>query len=134
MNSSLIWVATNGNETYILFYLRCNPLVYSAVGVVTPILPTTPLVLAAFFCFTQSSEKAEKWISNNRYFGSYIENYKTKQGVPFDVKLKSIIFLWITLLISIIFIKQYLIFLLLILVGSVVTAHILLLKNQARLT
>ena len=87
----------------IFFTLGTTFLCIGAVGVVTPILPTTPLVLAAFFCFTQSSEKAEKWISNNRYFGSYIENYKTKKGIPFDVKLKSIIFLWITLLISIIF-------------------------------
>ena len=69
------------------FTLGATFLGIGAVGVVTPVLPTTPLVLAAFFCFTQSSEKAEKWISNNRYFGSYIENYKTKAGVPIDVKI-----------------------------------------------
>lgn len=112
------------------FTLGITLLGIGAVGVVTPILPTTPLVLAAFFCFTQSSEKAEKWISNNKYFGSYIENYKTKKGIPFDVKLKSLIFLWITLLISIIIFKQYLIVLLLIIVGSAVTTHILLLKTK----
>jgi uncharacterized membrane protein YbaN (DUF454 family) len=112
------------------FTLGATFLGIGAVGVVTPVLPTTPLVLAAFFCFTQSSEKAEKWISNNRYFGSYIENYKTKAGVPVDVKIYSIIFLWITIIISMIFLKQYLLFILLILVGIAVTAHILLLKTK----
>ncbi len=112
------------------FTLGATFLGIGAVGVVTPVLPTTPLVLAAFFCFTQSSERAEKWISNNRYFGSYIENYKTKSGVPLDVKISSIIFLWITIIISMIFLKQYLLFILLILVGIAVTAHILLLKTK----
>ena len=112
------------------FTLGATFLGIGAVGVVTPVLPTTPLVLAAFFCFTQSSERAEKWISNNRYFGSYIENYKTKSGVPLDVKIYSIIFLWITIIISMIFLKQYLLFILLILVGIAVTAHILLLKTK----
>ena len=112
------------------FTLGATFLGIGAVGVVTPVLPTTPLVLAAFFCFTQSSEKAEKWISNNRYFGSYIENYKTKAGVPIDVKIYSIIFLWITIIISMIFLKQYLLFILLIIVGIAVTAHILLLKTK----
>jgi uncharacterized membrane protein YbaN (DUF454 family) len=112
------------------FTLGATFLGIGAVGVVTPVLPTTPLVLAAFFCFTQSSEKAEKWIPNNRYFGSYIENYKTKAGVPVDVKIYSIIFLWITIIISMIFLKQYLLFILLILVGIAVTAHILLLKTK----
>lgn len=101
-----------------------------AVGVVTPVLPTTPLVLAAFFCFTQSSERAEKWILNNQYFGSYIENYRTKKGVPKNVKLKSIIFLWISLIVSMIFLRQYILILILCIVGIAVTAHIFLLKTN----
>ena len=63
-----------------------------AVGLFLPLLPTTPLILASFFCFAKSSNKAERWIADNRYFGSYIENYKTKKGVPWDVKVKSVIF------------------------------------------
>lgn len=102
-----------------------------AVGVVVPVLPTTPFVLASFFCFGKSSKKAERWISNNRYFGSYIENYKTKKGVPLDIKIKSVVFLWIMLILSgIFFFNQFYIFLLLIIVGIAVTAHILLLKTK----
>ena len=89
-------------ETKRLFFfsLGATLLGVGAVGVVVPVLPTTPLVLASFFCFTKSSKRAERWISRNRYFGSYIENYQTKQGVPLDVKIKSVAFLWITLVIS----------------------------------
>lgn len=114
----------------IFFSLGVTLLGIGAVGVVTPVLPTTPLVLAAFFCFTQSSKKAEKWISNNRYFGSYIENYKTKKGVPNDVKLKSILFLWITLIASMFILRQNIMILVLTIVGLAVTVHIFLLKTM----
>ena len=112
------------------FSLGATLLGIGAVGIVLPLLPTTPFVLASFFCFGKSSKKAERWVSNNRYFGSYIENYKSKQGVPLDVKIKSIVFLWLTLLVSsIVFFKPYLV-LILIVVGVGVTAHIMLLKTK----
>lgn len=115
-----------------LFFLSLGAalLGIGAVGVILPLLPTTPFVLASFFCFTKSSKKAERWISNNRYFASYIENYKTKQGVPLDVKLKSILFLWVMLVVSIIFFNQNHLSILLTIVGVAVTAHILSFKTN----
>lgn len=113
------------------FSLGATLLSVGAAGVFIPLLPTTPFVLASVFCFGKSSKRAERWISNNRYFGSYIKNYKTNQGVPLNVKLKSIVFLWITLILSsIIFLDKNYIILLLIIVGIAVTAHIMLLKTK----
>lgn len=100
------------------------------VGAFLPVLPTTPLVLAAVFCYAKSSKKAERWISSNRYFGSYIENYKTKKGVPWDVKLESILFLWIMLILSMTFFQSIYLVILLILIGSGVTLHILSFKTK----
>ena len=94
------------------------------VGIALPILPTTPFVLVAAFCFGKSSKRLERWISSNRYFGSYIENYRTKKGVPRDVKLKSITFLWAMLILStLIFSHSFYIVILLVLVGIAVTTH-----------
>ncbi|MDO8869750.1 MAG: YbaN family protein [Methanobacteriaceae archaeon] len=101
-----------------------------AVGLIIPVLPTTPFILAAFFCFTKSSKKAEQWIMKNRYFRSYIENYKNKKGVPLDIKIKSILFLWISLLGSLLFFNQKNLYIMLILVGIAVTVHIFLLKTK----
>ena len=71
----------------VLFFSLGRALVsIGAVGVVLPVLPTTPFIIAAAACFAKSSKRAEKWISNNRYVGSYIENYKNNQGVPISVK------------------------------------------------
>ena len=116
-----------------LFFFSLGAVLFAvgAIGAVIPVLPTTPFILASFLCFGKSSKRAEKWISNNRYFGSYIENYKTKQGVPLDVKLKSILFLWIGMIASlIIFSHQIYLYILLLIIGTAVTAHILLLKTK----
>ncbi|MDI6644329.1 MAG: YbaN family protein [Methanobacteriaceae archaeon] len=112
------------------FGLGTTLLGIGAIGIVLPVLPTTPFVIASFFCFAKSSKKAERWILSNRYFGSYIKNYQTKQGVPLDVKIKSLIFLWIMLIASMIYLNQDYLFLILILVGLGVSAHILLLKTK----
>jgi len=101
-----------------------------AVGVVLPVLPTTPFILAAAACFGKSSKRAEKWLSNNRYFGSYIENYKNKQGVPIDVKRNSLIFLWLGLIISNFMINKPIMTIVLAIIGICVSAHILLLKTK----
>ncbi|MGC9517112.1 MAG: YbaN family protein [Methanomicrobiales archaeon] len=116
-----------------LFFLSLGTAFFSlgAVGAVLPVLPTTPFILISVFCFGKSSKKVERWISKNKYFGSYIENYKEKKGVPLDIKIKSIVFLWIMLIISIIyFLNNYYLYLLLIIVGMAVTLHILMLKTK----
>lgn len=120
-------------ETKRLFFFSLGAILLAigAVGVVLPVLPTTPLVLASFFCFTKSSQRAERWILSNRYFGSYIENYQTKQGIPLDIKIKSIVFLWVMLMVSC-YLFQDRSYLLIILptVGLAVTLHIILLKTK----
>ncbi|MEW6009823.1 MAG: hypothetical protein CIT03_03180 [Methanobacterium sp.] len=112
------------------FSLGVTLLGVGAIGAVLPVLPTTPLVIASAFCFGKSSKRAERWISRNRYFGSYINNYKTKKGVPQDVKLKSLVFLWVMLIASMLIANQGYLYILLMVVGMGVSAHILLLKTM----
>jgi uncharacterized membrane protein YbaN (DUF454 family) len=115
----------------LFFTLGLTFLGIGAIGIVLPVLPTTPFIIVSALCFGKSSKRFERWISNNRYFGSYIENYKTKKGVPLDVKIKSIIFLWVMLLVSIFFfISNIYIQILLMVVGVGVTAHIWVLKTM----
>ena len=104
-----------------------------AVGIFLPILPTTPFIIVAAFFFGKSSKRAEKWLSNNRYFGTYIENYRTKQGVPIEIKRNSIIFLWITLIISAVVANNILMFIILPIIGFCVSVHILLLKTKKKI-
>lgn len=39
-----------------------------AIGVVLPVLPTTPFLLVASFCFVRGSEKFDKWFKSTRIY------------------------------------------------------------------
>lgn len=75
-------------------------LVLGAVGIVLPILPTTPFLLISLACYLRSSERMTHWMLNNKYFGTYIRNYKEGKGIPMKTKLFAITVLWITISIS----------------------------------
>ena len=46
-----------------------------AVGVVLPLLPTTPFLLLAAFAFARSSERWHQWLVNHQIFGPLIEDW-----------------------------------------------------------
>ena len=74
-----------------------------AVGTMLPILPTTPFLLAAAACYCKSSERAYKWLLNNKWFGEYIRNYKEGRGIPKRTKIATLSLLWTTIGFSTVF-------------------------------
>jgi uncharacterized membrane protein YbaN (DUF454 family) len=74
-----------------------------AIGMVLPILPTTPFLLAAAACFCKSSTRMYDWLLSNRWFGEYIRNYKEGRGLPMKTKIIALTVLWATIGISTVF-------------------------------
>ena len=74
-----------------------------AVGMVLPILPTTPFLLAAAACFCKSSTRMYDWLLNNKWFGSYIKNYKEGRGLSLRTKVFALTVLWVTIGVSTVF-------------------------------
>ena len=96
------------------------------IGIILPILPTTPFLLLAAACYAKSSKRYYNWLLNNKWFGKYIKNYREGNGIPLKVKILSISFLWITIIFSAFFIVTILIVrVILIVIAAVVTIHIL---------
>lgn len=73
------------------------------IGIVLPILPTTPFLLAAAACFCKSSTRMYNWLLNNKWFGEYIRNYKEGRGLTAKTKITALVVLWVTISISIFF-------------------------------
>lgn len=100
------------------------------IGIFFPVLPTTPFVLLAAACFSASSPKLASSLKKNKYFGSYIENYENKTGVPKKIIYRTLIFLWTGLILSIILIGSLIMLIVLILIGIGVSIHLLSLKRK----
>jgi uncharacterized membrane protein YbaN (DUF454 family) len=65
-------------------------LVVAGVGVVLPLLPTTPFVLLAAGCFARSSPRMHAWLLRNRTFGPMIAKWEQKKCVSLKVKLTAL--------------------------------------------
>jgi len=102
------------------------------VGVILPVLPTTPFVLLAAICFSAGHNKIGDWLRKNRIFGPYIENYRTKQGLSIPRKIASIFFVWAGLTISMVMVRTVWAYALLGAVGVGITIHLLMIKTKRK--
>lgn len=110
-------------------------LILGIIGIVLPILPTTPFLLLAAACYARSSEKFYNWLLNNRILGSYIRNYLEGKGMPKKVKIFTISMLWTTILISAFLIIQIIwVRVVLIIIAIGVTIHIILIRPKKEKT
>lgn len=117
-------------KKFLLILAGSFSLILGLIGIVVPLLPTTPFLLLSAACFFKSSDKLYKKLISNKYLGSYIKNYREKKGVPRKIKIVAISTLWATILFSAIFIINLIwVKILLLVIASAVTYHILKLKT-----
>ena len=58
---------------WLLIGLAC--LLLGLLGVILPLLPTTPFLLLSAFSFAHSSPKLHDWLMNHRRWGQLIKNW-----------------------------------------------------------
>ncbi len=74
--AGVAWAAAG----FVFFGLGC-------VGVVLPILPTTPFLLVAAFCFARSSRRVNDWFKGTRLYHEVLEGYVSKRAMTLRAKL-----------------------------------------------
>lgn len=100
-----------------------------AAGIFLPLLPTTPFLLLALYCFARSSDRLHAWLLNHRVLGRYLDNYLKHRAVPPAAKIFLLAVLWPTLAVSAFMIGRPWAAILLLAVGIGVTIHLLSLGN-----
>ena len=101
------------------------------VGIVIPILPTTPFLLLSAALYARSSKRFYDWLLNNRLFGKYIKNYREGKGIPVYLKIMVITLLWITIGVSIVFaVELWVVRILLVVIALGVSIHILKIRTS----
>jgi uncharacterized membrane protein YbaN (DUF454 family) len=62
-------------------------LVLGIVGVFLPVLPATPFLLLAAFCYSKSSTKLHSWLLNQKYLGSPLRDWEKNGVIGLKAKL-----------------------------------------------
>jgi uncharacterized membrane protein YbaN (DUF454 family) len=85
--------------------------------------------LLAAACFAISSAKFYHWLLNNRFFGSYIRNYREGKGMSLLSKIWTLVFLWVSISYSVFVIDNIYVRILLLIIAIGVTIHVFMLKT-----
>jgi len=114
----------------ILFIFGSLFLFLGIIGIFIPLLPTTPFLLLSAACYLRSSKRIYHWLLNHKWLGIIIKNYYEGKGLPLKFKVFTIILLWITITISIVFfVTLYWVKILLLIIAVLVSTHILTIKT-----
>jgi uncharacterized protein len=70
----------------VYFVLGLLSLALGIVGVVLPIMPTAPFVIAAAFFFSESSEKWDKWLHEHPHFGKPLIEWEEHRVIRLKAK------------------------------------------------
>ncbi|MGD2135150.1 MAG: YbaN family protein [Gemmatimonadales bacterium] len=81
----------------LLMVLGTLSLALGVLGMLVPLLPTTPFLLLAAACYARSSKRLHRWLLTNRWFGEYIANYHAGRGISLKQKVITILLLWVTI-------------------------------------
>ncbi len=70
------------------------------LGAILPLLPTTPFILFAGFCFARSSEKVNTWFKETKLYKLVFESYTKHRAMTLKAKLTLLVPLTVLLGIS----------------------------------
>jgi len=59
------------------------------LGVVLPLLPTTPFLILALSCFAKSSPRFHQALLNNRFFGEALRQWDDSRSISRRTKIKA---------------------------------------------
>ncbi|AZH30716.1 DUF454 family protein [Paenibacillus sp. M-152] len=65
-------------------------LALGVIGVVVPLLPTTPFLLLATFFFMRGSERIHRWFSNTSLYQKYLESFVQTRSLKLSTKITSL--------------------------------------------
>ncbi len=115
---------------YILSGFAFISLALGLIGIILPVLPTTPFVLLAAGIFSISSPERAKKLEQSKIFGSYLRHWRTHQGIPLRIKIRAIVSVWIGLIVSIVIAQSKVVLIILPIIGIIVSLHLILIKTD----
>ena len=96
----------NKIKKYIYVTVGLLAFAIGAIGIILPILPTTPFLLLASFCFVRGSEKFDRWFKSTKIYKKHLESFVNEKAMTMKQKIIILLFINIMLAIPIILIDN----------------------------
>lgn len=77
----------NKAKKYFYITLGFIALGLGLIGVILPILPTTPFLLVTSFCFAKGSERFHSWFTNTNIYKKHLESFVKERAMTLKQKV-----------------------------------------------
>ncbi|TCS39955.1 YbaN family protein [Reinekea marinisedimentorum] len=86
----------NPVKRHAIFAAGWLSLVLGAIGVLLPLVPTTPFLLISAACFAETSPRFHRWLLNSPMFGPIIANWQNENFIEKRTKKRVLIIICLT--------------------------------------
>ena len=100
-----IFGKSKASKVYVICYLVAMALI-GAVGIVVPILPTTPFLLLASFFFAKGSKKFHDWFMSTKLYKKHLESFVNSRAMTLKSKLTILLPVSCMLIVTFIFVNN----------------------------
>jgi uncharacterized membrane protein YbaN (DUF454 family) len=94
----------SGAKKFGYIVLGTVSLALGIIGIIIPVLPTTPFILLTAWCYLRGSEKFHTRLLNHPRLGPIVEEYSDDRGMRKESKQKAILMTWVAVLLTATFI------------------------------
>ena len=77
-----------------------------AIGILVPILPTTPFLILALALFAKSSPKFHQMLLDNRWLGKILRQWEEEKTVSRQIKIRASLLIFVSFSISIYWVRE----------------------------
>lgn len=93
-------------KKYMYVILGLMAFAIGAIGVILPVLPTTPFLLLASFCFVRGSEKFDRWFKSTKIYKKHLESFVKEKAMTMKQKVTLLSFVNAMILVPMILIDS----------------------------
>ena len=126
-------ILTRKDKNVFYIVIGTLSLVFGLIGVILPVLPTTPFILFSAWCYYRGSQRLHNWLINHPYLGPIIEEYGEGEGMTKESKMKAIGMTWLAVILTaVFFLDSFSMRVLIIIVAMIGTIILLRIKTRKK--